>query len=87
MKRYEKDNYNGIELSLPFENAILVKVHGKSWGLLKCHYDEFTTTDLDEFADCDFVNFNNLCTGAVLSKNQSHSKNCNFTYNRHILQN
>ena len=51
MKRYEKDNYNGIELSLPFENAILVKVHGKSWGLLRCHYDGFTTADLDEFAD------------------------------------
>ena len=68
MQRYEKVNYNGIELSLPFENAILVKVHGKSWGLLRCHYDGFTTADLDEFADCDFVNFNNLCTRAVLSR-------------------
>ena len=82
MQRFEKINYNGIELSLPFENAILVKVHGKSWGLLKCHYDEFTTTDLDEFADCDFINFNNPCTEAILDKKINPIlKNCNFTYN------
>jgi len=81
MQRYTMINYNGIELALPIEGAFLVKINEKTWGILKCEYDEFTTTDLDEFADCRFINYHNPCTENILEqKIDPILKNCNFTY-------
>ncbi len=81
MQRYVPINYNGIELTFPIEDAFLVRVNDKSWGLLQRQYVEFTTTDVDEFGDCKFYPYHNPCTNTILDKKiDPILKYCNFTY-------
>jgi hypothetical protein len=81
MQRYVPINYSGIELTFPIKDAFLVRVNNKSWGLMQCQYVEFTTTDLDEFGDCKFYPYHNLCTDTILDKRiDPILKYRNFTY-------
>ena len=82
LNMYTLINYDGVEISLGEPENFLAKNKDGHFFILNCIDNEKSSSDLDEFEQCNQQPFDNKCTEHLESKDHFYEvlQNCNFTF-------
>jgi hypothetical protein len=82
LSKYTLINYDGVEISLGEPENFLAKNKDGHFFILNCIDNEKSSSDLDEFEQCNQQPFDNKCTEHLESKDHFYEvlQNCNFTF-------